>query len=85
MKNQDYIISYADYGFIHYDISSIMKKRNLTQTQIVKRTGLHNQIVERYVKGSITRFDKEILAKLCYVLNCELNEIMYYVRPKDNN
>lgn len=83
MKNSDYIITYADYGSIHYDISSIMKKRNLTQSQIVKRTGLHNQIVERYISGSITRFDKDVLAKLCFVLNCELSDIMYYVRPKD--
>ncbi len=83
MEKRNFIVTYADYGSIHYDISAIMKKRNLTQSQIVKRTGLHNQIVERYINGSITRYDKEILAKLCFVLNCELNEIMYYVRPKD--
>ena len=83
MEKSDYIITYADYGSIHYDIKSIMKKRNLTKSQIVKRTGLHNQIVERYVNGSITRFDKEVLAKLCFVLKCELNDIMYYVRSKD--
>ncbi len=83
MDNDEYIITYSDYGSIHYDISAIMKKRNLTQTQIVKRTGLHNQIVERYVKGTISRYDKEVLAKLCYVLNCDLSDIMYYVRPRN--
>lgn len=83
MEMKESIVTYVDYGSIYFDIRAMMRKRNLTKSQIVKRTGLHNQIIERYANGTITRFDKEVLAKLCYVLNCSLNEIMYYVGPKD--
>lgn len=83
MKKQDSIITYVNYGYIKYDIKSIMKKRNLTKTQVVKKTGLHHQVIERYMNDTVTRFDRDILAKLCFVLDCELDEIISYVRPKD--
>ena len=35
------IIVYVDYGKIKVDIKSIMKKRNISRTQLAKRTGLH--------------------------------------------
>lgn len=82
MKSYNSIITYIDYGYILYDIKSVMKKRNLTKNQIVKKTGLHHQVIERYMSDSVTRFDRDVLAKLCYVLDCSLEEIITYVRPK---
>ena len=82
MKNNDSIITYIDYGHIKYDIRPVMKKRNLSRNQIANRTGLHYQVIERYMNDSVTRFDREVLAKLCYVLDCTLDEILVYVKPK---
>ena len=82
MNKNDSIITYIDYGSIKYDIKPIMKKRNLSKNQIVKKTGLHHQVIERYINDSVTRFDREVLAKLCYVLDCKLEDIITYVKPK---
>lgn len=77
------IIVYVDYGEIKVDIKSIMKKRNISRTQLAKRTGLHYQIINRYYDNEIVRLDRDVLAKLCYILNCSLDEIMYYEKPKE--
>lgn len=83
MKCNDSVITYVDYGYIKYNIASIMKERNISKNQITKKTGLHHQIIDRYITGSITRLDKEVLAKLCYVLNCTLDDIIIYVKPNN--
>ena len=83
-NGMDSIITYVNYGHIKYDIAELMKAKKLTKTQIVKRTGLHHQVIERYMNDTITRFDREVLAKLCYVLDCDLKDIMSYERPKYN-
>ena len=76
------VIVYVDYGDIHFDIKTMMKKRNLTKTMLAKRTGLHHQIIDRYYEKSISRYDKDVLAKICFILECELSDIMYYEKPK---
>ena len=83
MNKNGSIITYIDYGYIKYDIKPIMKKRKLSKNQIVKKTGLHHQVIERYMNDSVTRFDRDVLAKLCYVLDCNFDEIISYVSPKD--
>ncbi len=76
------IVTYVDYGTIKFDIKTLMKKKKITKSQLVKRTGLHHQIIERYMSGNITRYDKDILAKLCYVLEGDLEDILRYEEPK---
>ncbi len=84
-KNFDSIITYVDYGHIRYNIKTLMKKRNLSKSQMVKRTGLHHQVIERYTNDDITRFDRDILAKICYILDCKLEDIMTYIPPTEND
>lgn len=81
MKKADSIITYVDYGKIVCDIQTVMKKRNLSKNQVVKKTGLHHQVIQRYMDGNIARYDRDILAKLCYVFDCKLSEILYYSDP----
>ena len=75
------VVVYKEYGKIVFDIKSIMEKKNITVSQIVKRTGLHHKVIKRYCEGSLVRYDNEVLSKLCFVLGCELQDIMYYKKP----
>lgn len=62
-----------------------MEKKGITITQVVKKTGLHHQVIKRYYNRTVERFDKDVLSKLCYVIDCDLNDIMYYEKPKNDN
>ena len=77
----DSIIVYKDYGEIVLDIKTIMEKKDISINQIVKKTGLHHQIVKRYYEGTAVRYDKDVLSKFCFVLECNLDDIMYYKKP----
>ena len=78
----DSIFVYKDYGNIKFDIKSIMDRKNISVNQIVKKTGLHHQVIRRYYDGTIVRYDKDVLSKLCFVLDCTLEDIMHYEKPK---
>lgn len=79
----DSIIVYKDYGDIKFDIKTIMDKKGITVNQVVKKTGLHHQVIRRYYEGTAVRYDKDVLSKLCFVIGCELNDIMYYQKPEN--
>lgn len=78
----DSVVIYRDYGKIKLKIKEVMDKKGITINQVVKNTGLHHQVVRRYYDGTIIRYDKDVLSKLCFVLDCDLNDIMYYEKPK---
>lgn len=82
MEKIDGIIRYIDYGKIDFDITQIMKQKNISKNQLAKKTGLHHQVIERYMNGTITRFDSDVLARLCYILECSIEDIMVYIKSK---
>ena len=82
MLEDNSIFLYKDYGKIVFDLKTIMDKKKITISKIAKITGLHHKVVRRYYEGTVERFDKEVLSKLCFVLGCDLQDIMHYDRPK---
>lgn len=81
MKREKSLITYIDYGCIKCNINELMEQNNLTKTQIARRTGIHHQTIQRYMDNTAVRYDEEILAKLCYIFNCNLNELITYIKP----
>lgn len=77
------VIVYRDYGTIKFDIKSLMDKKDISVTQMAKRTGLHTQVIKRYYEGNAERYDKEVLSKFCFILDCNLDDIMFYEKPKN--
>lgn len=81
MENSIFI--YRDYGNIELDIKSFMDKNNISISYVVKQTGLHHRVVRRYYDGTITRYDKDVLSKFCFVLGCQLSDILKYNKPNE--
>lgn len=76
------IFNYKDYGNIELDIKSIMDNKGISISQVCKDTGLHHKVIRRYYDGTIVRYDKDVLSKLCYVLECDICDIIKYVKGK---
>ena len=38
-------------------------------------------IINGYCNNTISRLDIDVLARLCYALNCEINDLLEYIPP----
>jgi putative transcriptional regulator len=74
------IAEVKDYGKVEIKLSSIMDKHNISIYQMTKLTGLKHTTVKAYYTNSpMTRVDLDVIAKLCYVLDCKIEDIIEYV------
>ena len=79
------ILEYKDYGKVEIKLGSIMDKKNISIYQMSKLTSLkHSTIKSYYNNCPITRVDLDVLSKLCYVLNCNIEDILEYRYPNSN-
>ena len=37
--------------------------------------------INGYCNNTISRLDIDVLARLCYALNCEINDLLEYIPP----
>ena len=71
------------YGEIKLHLKEILEERNISLNQLSFRTEMQRQQLRNYRDNKIQRLDIDILKRLCYVLDCDLYELIEYIPPSD--
>ena len=72
------IFNLKNYGKVEFNIRKIMKEKNITRNKLSVLTGATYNVINRYYNNDITRLDLDILARMCYVLDCQISDIIEY-------
>ncbi len=72
------IFNLKNYGKVEFNIRKIMKEKNITRNRLSVLTGATYNVINRYYNNDITRLDLDVLARICYVLDCEISDIIEY-------
>ena len=74
------IMDIKKYGKIKIKLSEIMDKKEITRNKLSTLTGVKYDVVNRYYIGNyIERVDLDFIAKVCYVLECKIEDLFEYV------
>lgn len=78
------ITELRDYGKVQINLKYLMDKYKISIYQMSKLTGLkYNTIKSYYTNAPLTKVDLDVVAKMCYVLNCSIADIFEYVNPQN--
>ena len=81
MQNIMYII--PQYGHIEIHLKEIMEKQNLTRNAVARAIDTRFEVVNKWYNGSVEKIDADILARLCYVLDCDAGDLIKYIPPEE--
>lgn len=75
-------IRLKNYGRVVLTIQEMMEKRGMARTRLAGLIGAKYTVVNRYYKGEVlSKVDLDILAKICFVLDCDIQDVLKYERP----
>ena len=69
---------------VRLTIDKYLEARGITRYELAKRTDVKFQTIDRYYKNRVVRYDSYILDRICKVLECDLCDIMEYVKDEEN-
>lgn len=81
MNENHSIIVRKDYGNISFRFGELMDAKNINRNQLAKRAGIRFEVAKRFYDGSIERMDMDVLARVCYVLDCDVADVICYHKP----
>ena len=77
------ITELKNYGKVEIKLRSIMDKRNVSIYRVSQLASLKHSTVKSYYNNCpITRVDLDVLSKLCYVLHCDISDLLEYKYPE---
>ncbi len=78
---------FINYGHYECHVGRAMDKAHISISKMRKLTGLNHEIVKKYYEDKIIRIDKDVLARISYVLlqvGIDPNDLVEYVPPINN-
>ena len=73
----------VDYGKIRLKLAEIIDSRGITRHHLSTLTGVKYAVIDRYYKNKVERVDLDLLAKVCFVLNCQICDLLEFVPPPE--
>ena len=79
------IVYEIQYGKIIVKLDEIMKKFDVSNYELNSKANIKFQTIQNLRINKASRIDFEELAKLCYSLDCKVEDILEYVPTIDDN
>ena len=78
------IISYQmdEYGTVKVKLAEVLDSCGITRNRLKTLTGVKYEVIDRYYRNHVERVDLDFIAKVCYVLNCNVNDLLEYESPE---
>ncbi|MBQ1888925.1 MAG: helix-turn-helix transcriptional regulator [Firmicutes bacterium] len=70
-----------DYGSVRLKVDEVMSSQGISINKLAFRAEMERTQLKAYIKNDVQRVDLSVLARLCYALDCDLSDIIEYIRP----
>lgn len=70
-----------NYGEIKIHLDTILKEKDISLNQLSFRAEMQRTQLRNYRDNKVQRLDIDILLRLCYVLECDLTDLIEYIPP----
>lgn len=65
---------------IKLTVDKYINAKGITRYELSKRTDISFQIIDKYYKNKVVRYDSYVLDKICAALDCEISDIIEYTK-----
>lgn len=78
MREDNSILLLKDYGKINIKLKELMDKNGISRYQLASMIHSRFEVVDKWYKNEVQKLDLDVLARICYVLECKPDELLEY-------
>lgn len=71
------------YGRIEIKLKEYMDKRQITRNALARAFDTRFEVINKWYNGHVEKIDADILARICFVLDCSPGDIIQYIAKYD--
>ena len=67
-------------GYFLFKLDDVLERKQISKNKLMRDTNTDFKVIKRLSTGECTRMDIFIIARLCDYLNCEMTDIVEYIK-----
>ena len=72
------IVSIKEYGSIKITLKEVLDERKITRNALARAINARFEVVDKWYNGNVEKIDADVLARICFVLDCDIGDIVKY-------
>ena len=76
------IYAWQEYGHVSVHLRELMDAKQISRNQLARAIDARFEVVDKWYQGEVARIDADILARICHVLDCQVQDIITYEPAK---
>lgn len=73
----------SEYGTIKIKLDTLLKESGMSKNKLCHKAEMQRTQLNNYCNNEVTRLDTDVLARLCTVLNCKIEDLIEFVPPEE--
>lgn len=76
--NENSVYTLKNYGKVEIVLKSLLDKKGISRNKLCTMIAANYDLVNRYYNNRVIRIDIDIIARMCYALECNVSDILKY-------
>lgn len=60
-----------------------MDARGITRNKLARSINARFEVIDKWYNNDVEKLDLDILARICFVLNCSISDLLEYEKPEN--
>ena len=73
----------SEYGKIKIKLDELIKQSGMSKNKLSHKAEMQRTQINNYCKNEVTRLDTEVLARICTVFNCKIEDVLEFIPPDE--
>ena len=78
MESNESVLTFREYGKIRIHLRELLEERKMSRNQLARAINSRFEVVDKWYDGELEKIDADILARICFVLQCDVKDIIRY-------
>jgi len=72
-----------NYGTIKIKLDELIEKEGISKNKLSHKAEMQRSQINNYCNNRISRLDIDVLARICTVLNCGIDDLLEFIPPEE--
>ena len=72
------------FGKVNIRLKGLLEESGLSKNKFSQRAEMQRSQLNRYYNNTVTRLDTDVLARICTVLHCDIDDLLEFVPPDES-